>query len=91
MISLLSLLSEALLPKSMVVRNIEDEVFARLRQRAARHGRSLEAEVRDILKRIAASEAGSDFWDRAARLRESTKERAQTPAELLLGDGPNDR
>lgn len=32
-----------------VVRNIEEEVKKRLHQRAARHGRSMEAEVRDIL------------------------------------------
>jgi len=33
-----------------VVRNIEDEVKARLQRRAARHGRSMEEEVRDILR-----------------------------------------
>ena len=33
-----------------VVRDLEDDVKARLRRRAARHGRSLEAEVRDILR-----------------------------------------
>jgi plasmid stability protein len=79
------------MPKSMVVRNIDDEVYARLRQRAARHGRSLEAEVRDILKLTAAAESGGDFWDRAARLRESTRARAQTPAELLLREDRDER
>ena len=33
-----------------VVRNIENEVKVRLRRRAARHGRSMEEEVRDILR-----------------------------------------
>jgi plasmid stability protein len=33
-----------------VVRNLEDEVKARLQRRAARHGRSMEEEVRDILR-----------------------------------------
>ena len=33
-----------------VVRNIEIEVKARLQRRAARHGRSMEEEVRDILR-----------------------------------------
>jgi plasmid stability protein len=33
-----------------VVRNIESEVKVRLRRRAARHGRSMEEEVRDILR-----------------------------------------
>jgi plasmid stability protein len=33
-----------------VVRNIENEVKAKLQRRAARHGRSMEEEVRDILR-----------------------------------------
>ena len=34
----------------LTVRNISDEVHRALRVRAARHGHSMEAEVRDILK-----------------------------------------
>jgi plasmid stability protein len=34
----------------LVVRNIENEVKARLQSRARRHGRSMEEEVRDILR-----------------------------------------
>lgn len=34
----------------LIVRNLEEEVKARLRQRASRHGRSVEEEVRDILR-----------------------------------------
>lgn len=34
----------------LVVRNIEDTVKSRLRRRAARRGRSMEEEVRDILR-----------------------------------------
>ncbi len=33
-----------------VVRNIEKEVKVRLQRRASRHGRSMEEEVRDILR-----------------------------------------
>ena len=33
-----------------VVRNLEDDVKARLQRRARRHGRSLEEEVRNILR-----------------------------------------
>jgi plasmid stability protein len=40
----------------LVVRNIEDGVKARLQRRARRNGRSMEEEVRDIL-RSAAKEA----------------------------------
>ena len=34
----------------IVVRNIEESVKARLKRRAARHGRSMEEEVRTILR-----------------------------------------
>ncbi len=34
----------------LVVRNLEDEVKTQLRERAARHGRSMEQEVREILR-----------------------------------------
>jgi plasmid stability protein len=37
----------------LVVRNIEDSVKARLQRRARRNGRSMEAEVRDILRNAA--------------------------------------
>jgi plasmid stability protein len=33
-----------------IVRNLEDDVKARLKRRAASHGRSMEAEVRHILR-----------------------------------------
>lgn len=41
----------------LVVRRLPEEVKERLRARAGRHGRSLEAEVRDILVRAAEAEA----------------------------------
>jgi plasmid stability protein len=37
----------------LIVRNLEDKVKAQLRQRAARHGRSMEEEVREILRAAA--------------------------------------
>lgn len=39
-----------------VVRNIEAEVKSRLQRRAKRHGRSMEEEVRDILRSAAKEE-----------------------------------
>jgi antitoxin FitA len=39
-----------------VVRNIETEVKRRLQRRAARHGRSMEEEVRDILRNAVTEE-----------------------------------
>jgi len=43
-----------------VVRNIEVEVKARLQRRATRHGRSMEEEVRDILRNAVKIEDVSD-------------------------------
>lgn len=40
----------------LVVRNLEDEVKRRLQRRARRHGRSTEAEVREILRATVCSE-----------------------------------
>lgn len=36
--------------KTITVRNLADDVQQRLRERAAAHGRSMEAEARDILE-----------------------------------------
>ena len=38
------------MPKQLTVRNVPDEVHRALRVRAAKHGWSTEAEVRDILE-----------------------------------------
>jgi antitoxin FitA len=37
---------------SITIRNLEDDVKQRLRVRAARHGRSMEEEARDILRQV---------------------------------------
>jgi plasmid stability protein len=60
---------------SIVVRRLSDATKERLRQRAARHKRSLEAEVRSILERAAqeatspgdASERFPDWFIRMTR------------------------
>jgi antitoxin FitA len=40
----------------LVVRNLEENVKTQLRERAARHGRSMEEEVREILREAAKPE-----------------------------------
>lgn len=42
----------------LIVRNVEDEVAAALRRRAAEKGRSAEAEHRDILRQALLQEGG---------------------------------
>ena len=41
---------------SMTIRNLDDKLKARLRVRAAEHGRSMEEEARDILQSALADE-----------------------------------
>ena len=41
---------------SITIRNVPDEVHRAIRVRAARHGRSAEAEIRDILEKAAKPE-----------------------------------
>ena len=54
----------------LTVRNLDDAVVAALKARAARHGRSAEAEHRLILRKaLLEGEAPSDWFAAAARLR----------------------
>ena len=73
------------------VRNLDDELIARLKRRAARHGRSAEAEHREILRQALAQEEESSFEILAAELRKLTKARKQTPSEVLLREGRAER
>ena len=41
---------------SITIRNLENDLKARLRVRAAQHGRSMEEEARDILRSVLAEE-----------------------------------
>ena len=47
----------------LTVRKVDDEIIRRLKIRAAEHGRSAEAEHREILKQaLLAPAAAEDFW-----------------------------
>jgi antitoxin FitA len=72
---------------SLSVRNLDDNLLARLKRRAARRGRSAEAEVRDILCRSLSGEAETEFETTAAELRALTAGRRHTPAEDLIREG----
>lgn len=64
-------LKEVVAVATLTIRNLSEEARSALRVRAARNGRSMEAEVRDILERAARSDI--NFVDRwlvnAAELR----------------------
>ncbi|MFD1191711.1 MULTISPECIES: FitA-like ribbon-helix-helix domain-containing protein [Phenylobacterium] len=53
---------------TLTIRNLDDEVKARLRVRAATHGRSMEEEVRAILKRAVNGVTGPDLWAMSRQL-----------------------
>lgn len=73
------------------VRNLDDALIARLKRRAARHGRSAEAEHREILRRALAGEEEASFESLAAELRKLTRDYKQTPSEDLLREAREER
>ena len=75
------------MPGALQVRNLDDDLILRLRRRAARHGRSVEAEHREILRQALSAEIEPSFEELAARLRDLTEGRRQTPSEALLREG----
>jgi plasmid stability protein len=75
----------------LLVRNVDAETVAWLKARAAAHGRSVEAEHREVLRAARAASAPTDFWERAAKLRAETAGRAVTPSEVLLRDSRDER
>lgn len=76
---------------SLQVRNLEEEIIARLKRRAARHGRSVEAEHREILRQALAAEVEPSFDRLATELRALSRDRKQTPSEVLLRQGRDER
>jgi antitoxin FitA len=79
------------LPAQLHVRNVDDDIVSRLKRRAARHGRSVEAEHREILRQALVSEIEADFDALAAKLRALTARRRQTPSEVLLRESRDAR
>lgn len=79
------------MPTNLHVRNVDDDLVIRLKRRAARHGRSAEAEHREILRQALCAEVEPAFEEIAARLRQMTRGRRHTPAEDLLREGRDER
>jgi plasmid stability protein len=82
---------ESIMSGNLHVRNLDDELIAKLKMRAARHGRSAEAEHREILRQVLESEVEPSFDDLAAQLRQLTAKQKQTPSETLLQEGRDER
>jgi plasmid stability protein len=73
----------------LIVRGLDDRLIQALKQRAARAGRSAEAEHRAILEQALASEI-EPFAQAAARLRATMRPFAPTSAELIRQDRDRD-
>lgn len=84
-------LTENKMAGNLHVRNLDDDLIARLKRRAARHGRSTEAEHREILRLALAGDIETSFETLAADLRQLTRRRKQTPSEDLLREGRKQR
>jgi antitoxin FitA len=92
-IALLSFVIQGMasMSKSLLVRNLDPDLIVRLKRRAARHGRSAEAEHRELLRQALAGEDEADFFELAAKLRAITRDRQHTPAEILQREGRDER
>ena len=77
--------------KNLQVRNLDDDLVLRLKRRAARNGRSTEAEHREILRQALSAEVEPSFSELAGRLRELSRGRRHTPAEVLQREGREER
>ena len=75
----------------LVVRNLDKELVLRLKLRAAEHGRSAEAEHREILRQALAAEPRRSFKELSAKVRSMTAGRTHTPSEALLREGRDER
>ena len=69
---------------SLIVRNLDDEVAAKLKARAKANNRSLEAELRVILTRAARQNRPQDLIELADRIAALTPKVPQTDSTLLL-------
>jgi antitoxin FitA len=80
-----------MLVASLHVRNVDEDLVRRLKERAARHGRSAEAEHRDILREVLLDEDHMSFEELAAEVRKLTAGTKQTPSEILQREGRDER
>ncbi len=76
---------------SITIRNLEDDIKQRLRVRAAVHGRSMEEEARDILRRVVDEGAPPRNLAAAIRARVAPADRVELdlPAREAMREPPH--
>lgn len=72
---------------TVTIRNLDDEVIARAKERAKRHNRSLEAELRTVLTREFKPLSPEAFFQLADEIAERTRGRPQTDGGTLQREG----
>jgi plasmid stability protein len=72
---------------TVTIRNLDDEVIARAKERAKRHDRSLEAELRAVLAREFKPLPSEEFFRLADEIAERTRGRPQTDGGVLQREG----
>lgn len=75
--------------QTLKVDNVDDVLVEKLSDHATRHGRTIEAEHRAILRQ--ALESNTSFEELAAKLRSMLEGRRHTPAEALLHESRDER
>ncbi|HJQ16664.1 MAG TPA: hypothetical protein VJ859_06650 [Allosphingosinicella sp.] len=75
----------------VLIRNLDDDLLADYREAAKRHHRSLEAELRDVLRsaRPLSPQRRDEALARLAVIRAMTPDRYQTPSEDLVREDRN--
>ncbi|MFQ5774812.1 MAG: Arc family DNA-binding protein [Kiloniellaceae bacterium] len=69
---------------TVTIRNLDDEVVAKLKQRAKAHHRSLEAELRVLLTDAASRPSTEEFRKQAERIAAMTPDVSQTDSASLI-------
>lgn len=78
----------------VILRNLDDALKQRLRERAAHNGRSMAAELREIVRDALGEpkkDPNAEFRKLAAELRKLSSGRTQTPSEVLLRESRDER
>jgi plasmid stability protein len=79
------------MPANLHVRNVDDDLILRLKRQAADHGRSAEAEHREILRKALTPAAPFDWIKATDEIRAHTVGRPQTPSEVLVRESRDER
>lgn len=70
---------------NLTVRNLDDSVIARLKEQARENERSLEGEIRHVLKReVSRLRRAAEFFTRADALAATTRGMKQTDSTALI-------